>query len=95
MIETIMSSEIWQILLAAAPAVGSIIGMIVVALTSIKQVLNAINQFKGSEEYKKLLESLEAEKKENRALKKMHKEVLSELRRIKGKEWTDDGTSEN
>ena len=93
--EAFMSSEIWQVILAAAPAVGSIIGMIVVALTSIKQVLTAINQFKSSDEYKKLLESLEAEKKENRALKKMHKELLSEMRRIKDKEWTDDGTSEN
>ena len=95
MIETIMSNDIWQAILAAAPAVGSIIGMIVVALTSIKQVLAAINQFKSSDEYKKLLESLEAEKRENKALKKMHKELLSELRRIKGKEWNDDGTSEN
>lgn len=93
--EAFMSSDIWQAILAAAPAVGSIIGMIVVALTSIKQVLTAINQFKSSDEYKKLLESLEAEKKENRALKKMHKELLSEMRRIKDKEWTDNGTSEN
>lgn len=95
MMEAFMSNDLWQAILAAAPAVGSIIGMIVVALTSIKQVLTAINQFKSSDEYKKLLLSLEEEKKENRALKKMHKELLSEMRRIKGKELTDDGTSEN
>ena len=60
MMEAFMSSDIWQAILAAAPAVGSIIGMIVVALTSIKQVLTAINQFKSSSKLKSYVKYLDS-----------------------------------
>lgn len=94
MIETIMSSEIWALFVACAPAVGSIIATVISAILAIRKVATVISEFRNSNEVKGLVAELKTSHEENKQLKKLNEKLLVELTRIKPKGYNDDENKE-
>lgn len=94
MIETIMSSEIWALFVACAPAIGSILATVISAVLAIKKVAQVISDFRNSNEVKNLVGELKTSHEENKQLKKLNEKLLVELTRIRPAGYQDDENKE-
>lgn len=90
MMETFLNSELWALLVACAPAVGSVLATVVTVILSLKKLATTISEFRQSNELKQNNEQIKALLQDNKTLKKMNEKLLVELTRIKPKGWTDD-----
>lgn len=90
MIETFMSSEIWYLIVSIAPSVAAVVATVAGAFLSLKKVVNAINEFRQSNELKETNDTIQKLLEDNKALKKMNEKLLVELTRIKPLGWSDD-----
>lgn len=84
------SSDLWMTIMAMAPAIGGIIGMVITALLTIKKIAVAVTELKNSNEVRELLEALKAEREDNKQLKKMYAKLEMELTRIRPVGYTED-----
>ncbi len=90
MIESVMSSEIWTLLVALLPSLASIGASVLAALLAIKKVVQCIQEFRSSNELKENNETVKKLLQDNEQLKKLNEKLLVELTRIKPLSWTDD-----
>ena len=90
MIDTILNSDIYAILVAIIPSLSAILGIVTTILLSLKKLSKMIVDFKNSEELKQLIAELKEQRKENKQLKKMNEKLISELTRIApSAKWSD------
>ena len=85
-----MSPEIINLVIAIAPSVAGIVGMIYTFVMAIRKVTSIVNDFKQSNELKKNNEQISALLQDNAQLKKMNEKLLVELTRVRPQGWTDD-----
>lgn len=90
MMETIMTSELWTLIVAIAPAVGSVLATIISAILAIKKVATTISEFRQSNELKQNNAQIKELLEDNKQLKKMNQKLLTELTKIKPAGWSDD-----
>ena len=90
MLEMITASEVWALLVAIAPAIGSVLATVISAILAIRKVANVINEFKQSNELKQNNATINALLEDNRQLKKLNEKLLVELTKIKPAGWCDD-----
>lgn len=90
MIESVMSSEIWTLLVALLPSLASIGASVLAAILAIKKVVQCITEFRSSNELKENTETVNKLLQDNEQLKKLNEKLLVELTRIKPLSWTDD-----
>lgn len=90
MIESLMSSEIWTMLVALLPSLASIGASVLAAILAIKKVATVIQEFRQSNELKDATDRVDKLLKDNEQLKKLNEKLLVELTRIKPITWTDD-----
>ena len=90
MLETLMTSDLWALVVAIAPAVGSVLATVISAVLAIKKVATVISEFRNSNEVKGLVSELKTSHEENKQLKKLNEKLLVELTRIKPAGWCDD-----
>lgn len=89
MIETMMTSELWTLFVAIAPAIGSVLATVISAIIAIKKVATTISEFRQSNELKQTTAQVKALLEDNKTLKKMNEKLLVELTRIKPAGWCD------
>ena len=89
MLETLMASDFWALVVAMAPAVGSVLATVISAILAIKKVASVINEFRQSNELKQNNAEIKALLEDNKQLKKMNEKLLIELTRIKPAGWCD------
>lgn len=90
MIETIMSSEIWALIVAIAPAVGSVLGIVITVLLGIKKFAAEISRLRESSELKELIAINKQQINENKQLRKLNEKLIAELTKIRPVGYTDD-----
>ena len=90
MIETLMASEAWALIVTIAPAIGSVLATVISAILAIRKVASTIAEFKQSNELKKNNEQINALLEDNKTLKRMNEKLLVELTKIKPAGWCDD-----
>lgn len=90
MLEMITASEVWALLVAIAPAIGSVLATVISAVLAIRKVANVINEFKQSNELKHNNATINALLEDNKQLKKLNEKLLVELTKIKPAGWCDD-----
>lgn len=90
MLEMITASEVWALLVAIAPAIGSVVATVISAVLAIRKVASVINEFKQSNELKQNNATINALLEDNRQLKKLNEKLLVELTKIKPAGWCDD-----
>lgn len=90
MIESVMSSEIWTLLVALLPSLASIGASVLAAILAIKKVVQCIQEFRSSNELKAATDKVDKLLQDNEQLKKLNEKLLVELTRIKPLSWTDD-----
>lgn len=90
MLETLMASEVWALLVAIAPAIGSVLATVISAVIAIKKVASVISEFKQSNELKQNNATINALLEDNKQLKKLNEKLLVELTKIKPAGWCDD-----
>lgn len=90
MLETITASEVWALLVAIAPAIGSVLATVISAILAIKKVASVIADFRQSNELKQNNATINALLEDNRQLKKLNEKLLVELTKIKPAGWCDD-----
>ena len=90
MTELFSNGDIFTAIIAMAPSIGGIIGIVVTCILSIRKVAMMIADFKQSNELKELIATIKAQQAENKQLRKMNEKLLGELTRIQPKGYTDD-----
>lgn len=90
MLETITASEVWALLVAIAPAIGSVLATVISAILAIKKVASVISEFRQSNELKQNTATINALLEDNKQLKKLNEKLLVELTKIKPAGWCDD-----
>lgn len=90
MLETLMASDIWALIVAIAPAVGSVLATVISAILAIRKVASVISDFRQSNELKQNNAEIKALLEDNKQLKKLNKKLLVELTKIKPAGWCDD-----
>jgi len=90
MLETLMASDLWALVVAIAPAVGSVLATVISAILAIKKVAAVISEFRNSNEVKGLVAENKALREDNKHLTKLYEKLLVELTRIKPAGWCDD-----
>ena len=90
-------TETWYFIVSIAPSVAAIGGILLSALLTIKKVAEAINsfvdavrEFRQSNELKENNKQMEDLLKDNKDLKKLCEKLLVELTKVKPMGWTDD-----
>lgn len=89
MLETLMASDFWALIVAMAPAIGSVLATVISAILAIKKVAKVIAEFRQSNELKQNNAEIKALLEDNKQLKKMNEKLLVELTRIKPAGWCD------
>lgn len=90
MIEALTASEVWALIVAIAPAIGSVLATVISAILAIRKVASTISEFKQSNELKQNNAQISALLEDNKQLKKMNEKLLVELTKIKPAGWCDD-----
>ena len=90
MLEMITASEVWALLVAIAPAIGSVLATVISAILAIRKVASIIAEFRQSNELKQNNATINALLEDNRQLKKLNEKLLVELTKIKPAGWCDD-----
>ena len=85
-----MNQEIINLIVTIAPSIAGILGMLFSFIMAIKKVSEIIADFKQSNELKQNNEQISALLKDNASLKKLNKQLLVELTKMKPLEWSDD-----
>ena len=90
MLETLMASDVWALIVAIAPAVGSVLATVISAVLAIRKVASIISEFRQSNELKQNNAEIKALLEDNKQLKKLNEKLLVELTKIKPAGWCDD-----
>ena len=90
MIEALTASEVWELIVSIAPAIGSVLATVISAILAIRKVASTSSEVKQSNELKQNNAQINALLEDNKQLKKMNEKLLVELKRIKPAGWCDD-----
>lgn len=90
MLETLMANDVWALIVAIAPAVGSVLATVISAVLAIRKVASVISEFRQSNELKQNNAEIKALLEDNKQLKKLNEKLLVELTKIKPAGWCDD-----
>lgn len=82
-----MNIEVWNMIVAAAPAIAGVLAAVITAVMSIRKVVVAIAEFRQSTEVKDLCSKIDSLLEDNARLKKMVNKLTKEMRKVDIPEW--------